>query len=127
MALYSDVNYLKPRIGITIYDVDAVFQAVFTILDTKIGKRVFRPEFGSTLTSYMFEPCDEITARSILYDISNTFAQEPRVQLNLSKTTVIPVPEKMQFNITIVATVLGFSETERTMNLVLKTKNRQDQ
>lgn len=124
MALYSDLNYIKPSIGDRVYDIDSVFQSIFSIIGTKKGERVFRPTFGLSLTSYLFEPCDEITARSILYDISNTITQEPRVRFNNSKSSVIPVPEEKLFVITIVFNVLGFSNTEKSLNLVLKQKDK---
>ena len=55
-----------------------------------------------------------------------TLEQEPRVQINTAQTTVTPVPEQHMFSIKIVFTVLGFSDTERSMQLTLKTKNRND-
>jgi phage baseplate assembly protein W len=124
MTLYSDLNYIKPSIGDRVYDIDSVFQSIFSIIGTKKGERVFRPAFGMNLTSYLFEPCDEITARSILYDISNTMEQEPRVSFNTSKSSVIPVPSEKLFIITIVFNILGFSNTEKSLNLVLKQKDR---
>lgn len=124
MALYSDLNYIKPSIGDRVYDIDSVFQSIFSIIGTKKGERVFRPTFGMNLNSYLFEPCDEITARSILYDISNTMEQEPRVSFNTSKSSVIPVPADKLFIITIVFNILGFSNIEKSLNLVLKQKDK---
>lgn len=126
MTIYSDVNYLDKSKGPLVTDIEAVYQAVFTLLSTKVGQRVFRPTYGSYLDNYLFEPCDETSADNILYDIITTLAQEPRVQLNKSQTTVTPIPEKNMFAIKIVFTVLGFSDTERTMELTLKTKNKND-
>ena len=124
MALYSDLNYIKPSIGDKVYDVDSVFQSIFSIIGTKKGERVFRPTLGLSLTSYLFEPCDELTARSILYDVSNVMAQEPRVKFNVNKSSVVPIPEEKLFIITIVFNVLGFSHTEKSLNLVLKQKDK---
>lgn len=124
MAIYSDLNYIKPSIGDRLYDVDAVFQSVFSIIGTKKGERVFRPTFGLSLSNYLFEPCDTYTARSILYDISNILALEPRVKFNYSKSQVIPVPEDFMFIISLYFTVLGFSTTEKSLNLVLKQKEK---
>ena len=124
MALYSDLNYIKPSLGDRVYDIEAIFQSIFSIIGTKRGERVFRPTFGLSMTSYLFEPCDEYTARSILYDLSRVMEWEPRVKFNSAKTTVTPVPDKMLFLITVWFTILGFSETEKSLNLVLKTKER---
>lgn len=125
MAIYSDLNYVKPSIGDMVYDVDSVFQALFSILGTKRGERVFRPTFGANLNNYLFEPCDELTARSILYEISTTMDLEPRVQFNISKSSVVPVPEEHKFLMTIVFSVLGFNETEKSVTLVLKQKDKE--
>lgn len=124
MALYSDLNYIKPSIGDRVYDIDSVFQSIFSIIGTKKGERVFRPNFGLSLNNYIFEPCDELTARSILYDITNVMTQEPRVKFNVNKSSVIPVPEDKLFVITIVFNILGFSNTEKSLNLVLKQKDK---
>lgn len=122
MALYSDVNYIKPSLGPLVYDVEAVFESIFTILGTKRGERVFRPDFGLRLNNYLFEPCDEITAASIFHDLSSILGAEPRINFNVSKSSVVPVPEQNMFVITIVFNVLGFSNTEKSLNLVLKQK-----
>ena len=122
MALYSDLNYIKPSKGDRLYDIDAVFQSVFSIIGTKKGSRLFRPTFGFNMKGYLFEPCDEYTARSILYDLNSVMKWEPRIHFNTAKTTVIPIPEKMRFLITIYFNVLGFSNTEKTLSLVLKQK-----
>lgn len=124
MALYSDLNYVKPSIGDRVYDIEAVYQSIFTILGTIKGERVFRPTYGLNLSSYLFEPCDELTARSILYDIKNVMRLEPRVSLSMSKSTVVPVPEEYMFVITLVFTILGFSDTERSLNLTYKQRER---
>lgn len=124
MALYSDLNYIKPSLGDRVYDIDSIFQSIFTIIGTKKPERVFRPNFGMAMSSYLFEPCDEYTARSILYDLSNVMQWEPRIKFNSAKTTVIPVPEQNLFLITMWFTILGFSDTERSLNLVLKQKEK---
>lgn len=122
MALYSDLNYIKPSLGDRVYDIECVYQSIFSILGTKRGERVFRPGFGLGLNKYLFEPCDELTARSILYDISSIMDNEPRIKFDTTKSQVIPIPEKHMFLINVVFYILGFSETERSLNLVLKQK-----
>ena len=124
MAIYSDINYIDLKREPRVTDIDDVYQAIYTLLTTRVGQRIFRPNYGSYLDNYLFEPCDEDTADRILFDIITTITQEPRVQLNRSQTTVTPLPEKNMFAIRIVFTVLGFSDTERSMNLTLKTKYR---
>jgi phage baseplate assembly protein W len=124
VAFYSDLNYIKPSVGASVEDVDSVFQAIFTLLGTKRGERLFRPTYGASLQNYLFEPCDEFTAKSILFEIQTTLKEEPRIKFNVSKSSVIPVPEQQLFLITIVFTVLGFNNLEKSLNLTLKQKNR---
>lgn len=124
MSLYSDLNYIKPTLGGTVYDIDSIFQSIFSALGTKIGQRVFRPTWGSSLNRYLFEPCDELTARNILYDIKRTMDLEPRVQFNIAKSSVVPVPEKNMFILNIHYNILGFDDYEKSLVLTLKQKNR---
>lgn len=120
MAQYSDLNYLIPTNGNRVEDADSVFQAVYTLLNTKKKQRAFRPEYGSSLHSYLFEPCDDTTAFQILQEIVTTLSQEPRVVLNMAKTKVQPIPDKSMFFIELNFTILGFGSTEKTLQLVLK-------
>lgn len=120
MALYSDLNYIKPSLGDRLYDIDSVFQSIFSILGTKKGERVFRPTWGLNLKPYLFEPCDEFTATSILTDITTIVKLEPRVDFNKSKSTVTPVPEQKLFLINLYFKVLGFGSQEKSLSLVLR-------
>ena len=120
MAFFSDLNYLKPKKGPVLEDIDADYQAIYTLFGTKPGQRLFHPTWGGHLGKYQFDPCDKITARSILYDITETLKKEPRVQLNSSKTYVIPDPENSQFLIQICFSVPGFSDYEKTLSLAYK-------
>lgn len=120
MPLYSDVNYLNKTKGSVLTDVEAVYQAIYTLLGTKVGQRVFRPTYGSYLDNYLFEPCDQTTADKILADITTTLSQEPRVQLNLAKSSVIPRPVDKMFSITLIFNILGFGETEKSLQLTLR-------
>lgn len=123
MSFYSDLNYLKPQKGEILEDVDAIYQSIYSILGTKPGSRLFRPTWGGNLSRYLFEPCDELTADSMLYDISQTLQDEPRIKLDETKTNITPVPEKNEFQICLVFIILGFSDTERTLNLTFSQRN----
>lgn len=120
MAFYTDLNYLKPTSGSILEDVSDIYQAIYTLFSTKKGSRIFRPTYGAHLGRYLFEPCDEITARSMLYDIVEALKEEPRVILDTSKTFVIPDPENYQFIITLAFTIPGFSDYEKTLSLTFK-------
>ena len=50
MAFYSDLNYLKPSKGPLLEDIDCIYQAIYSIFGTKPGQRLFRPEWGGSLS-----------------------------------------------------------------------------
>ena len=120
MAFYKDLNYMKPERGSVLVDVPDIFQAIYSLFGTKKGTRVFRPSYGGNLSRYLFEPCDEITARSMMYDIVEALKEEPRVILNTSKSYVTPDPTNRQFYITLKLDIPGFSDYEQTLTLVFK-------
>lgn len=123
MALYSDINFIKPKLGPLVFDVNSVFESIYTILGTKKGERVFRPNFGMNLSEYLFEPCDDLTAASIFAELDNTISIDPRVNFNSSTSSVIPIPEERAFLVTITFSVLGFGNIEKSLNLILRQEN----
>lgn len=64
------------------YDEEAVETAVENILLTRVGERVMRPEFGSYLQRYLFEPVSEETAYRIGAEIYRALKQEERVEVD---------------------------------------------
>lgn len=117
---FSDLNYIKPAAGPVLEDVADIYQAIYTLFATKKGTRIFRPTYGANLSRYLFEPCDEETARSMMYDIMEAIKEEPRVTLNLGESFVTPDPINRQFLITLKFDIPGFSDYERTINLTFK-------
>lgn len=117
---FSDLNYIKPAVGPVIEDVADIYQAIYTLFATKKGTRIFRPTYGANLSKYLFEPCDELTARSMMYDIMDAIKEEPRVVLNARESFVTPDPQNRQFLITLKFDIPGFSNYEKTINLTFK-------
>ena len=115
---FSDLNYIKPEKGPMLYDKQSIFQSIYTILKTKVGSRVFRPTWGGHLGRYIFEPCDEETARNMLNDIQEILDEEVRVQLNWSKSYNVPDPENSRFLIRLCLDIPGFSDSEKTIDFV---------
>ena len=107
MSSYSDLNYLKPSKGELLEDMDAVLQEAYTILMTKPYQRVFRPRWGGSLHRYLFEPCDELTARSMFYDIVQAFEESSRIILNQSTSSVVPNPVNREFYLTLNISAAG--------------------
>jgi len=111
MAVYTDLSLAKPKRFPLAKDLEAIYQAVLAILNTRKGERLFRPEFGNTLEDSLFDLIDETSAlevfRRIVEDVGS---QEPRVSVNLSQTTVKADPVKGLYRLTLVLDVLGLSE-----------------
>jgi len=64
------------------FDTEAIKQSLYSILHTSPGERVMRPEFGISLSSFLFEPLDSFTADAIGQAIVNGInLYEPRVQV----------------------------------------------
>lgn len=120
MAFYSDLNYIKPSKGPILEDKDSIYQEIYSIFKTSPGERVFQPTWGGSLQRYKFEPCDELTARSMMYDIKATLQQASRVSLNSSKSYVTPDPTNSQFFIQLCFNIPGFSDYEGTLSLTYK-------
>lgn len=63
-----DVIYLdlSDKIGMsivdTVIDEESIRQSVLYVLGTRKRSRKWRPEFGSTIAQYLFDPFDETTA-----------------------------------------------------------------
>lgn len=123
MAFFRDLNYLKQDSGPIVEDVADIYQAIYTLFGTKKGSRVFRPTYGANLSRYLFEPCDEMTARSMMYDIASAISEETRVVLNTSESYVIPDPVNRQFVILLKFDVPGFSDYEKTLTLTFKQRD----
>ena len=84
--LFADLNLSMPihpnRKDITpITDIDAIKQSVKNLVLTNFGEKVFRPEFGGNVTSYLFEPVNFTTAISIREEINSVLQNfEPRIE-----------------------------------------------
>lgn len=85
MAIWSDVDNRFRRTPSgdirVVEDVDAVANSVENILLTRKGERVMRPDVGSRLEQYLFEPLSEQTAYLIGVEIIDALKQEPRVEV----------------------------------------------
>lgn len=63
-------------------DQAAIKQAIVSLLLTDRGERPFRPDYGSGLRSFLFEPLDAATSAMILSSIRETISRfEPRIQI----------------------------------------------
>ncbi len=61
-------------------DASAIKQAIVNLLLTNKGEKLFDPEYGSDIRSYLFEPLDYATANQVQSNIRYTIAKwEPRI------------------------------------------------
>ena len=63
-------------------DASAIKQAIVNLLLTNKGEKLFNPQYGSNIRSYLFEPLDYGTAQQIIGNIEFTISKwEPRIQI----------------------------------------------
>ena len=61
-------------------DASAIKQAIVNLLLTNKGEKLFNPEYGSDIRSYLFEPLDYATASQVSSNIRYTIGEwEPRI------------------------------------------------
>lgn len=90
---------------------DAIKQSMLSILLTSPGERVMKPEFGCDLRGLLFNPFDEITARSIGNVIKNSLTNfEPRI--NLQEVLVITNYDDQVYEAEIEYSIVNQSGTE---------------
>lgn len=64
-------------------DVDLISDSIYTILNTVVGERVYRPTFGSYLTTFIFENLTLATIFRAQSEIRRALSVwEPRVTVN---------------------------------------------
>ena len=85
--LYSDfLNDLNPhpqaRDIVRYVNENAVKRAIRNLIMTNPGERLFQPDFGGGINTFLFEPMDGITATNIQQQIWQTITNhEPRCKL----------------------------------------------
>lgn len=103
--LFADLNLSMPvhpvKKDITpLTDIDAVKSSVKNLVLTNFGEKLFRPEFGGNVTSYLFENVEIFTAIAIKEEIERVLKRfEPRVE-----NVVVQVDDEMgdnDYNVTI--------------------------
>lgn len=109
MAIYSDLNEDKVT-GVLLEDIAAIYQSITNILNTIPGERLFNPEFGLDLASWIFDLMDETNAFSILSEITGAINRwEPRVTVDFGRSTVTPNYDENRYDINILFSVKGIT------------------
>jgi phage baseplate assembly protein W len=121
--IYSDIdlNFLAhPNTGDVSkkYDVDAVKQALKTLVLTNFYERPFQPKLGSPVYGMLFENIDVPSANSLKLRLELLISQyEPRVRAQ--EVTVVPLYDENSFRVTIYFYVVGVRDPV-TFSTILK-------
>jgi len=113
--IYSDLSLSSPTI---LTNLDSVYQAVESVLQTAQGERLFRPDYGADLERILFELGDEESETLIFHQIHSSLRDEPRVFLN-GETTVEFDPDTHTYDLELWFDVHGLQDGAWNYNGVL--------
>ena len=89
----------------------SIRQSLFNILHTRRGSRQLNPTFGCMIESYLFEPFDQETGKSVGEDISNSLSRwEPRI--NINSVNVNMYLDNQVYEVDISYTILNLQERD---------------
>lgn len=112
--LYSVPEQYDPlEKGFIAYDIDAVYQSISNILGTSKGTRLFLSNFGSSITTLLFEPMSDLTT-TLLYDevVRAIEAWDPRINILYNESEVIPVYDENKYEIKLVFEIRGLEDQQ---------------
>ena len=101
-------------------DVMAISNSLWNLFRCPIGSRgpIFQPEYGTYILQLVHEPLDEITANKIrIFVIQAIQRWEPRIHIDMSRTTVVPDSKIPAFRARIYYTLVGLGVNANT-NLI---------
>lgn len=113
-CVYSDVNYteITPGTPPLITNKDAIFYSLHNLFTTVVGERLNEVTYGVDLPKYLFEQIDTKTANELRYSFINAVRRwEPRVEIDLAKTTVTPLPDDNSYKLNLVFNLVGLNES----------------
>lgn len=114
--LYTDLNAnLGERGDALVYNFEAVRQGIFNILTTVPGEAgpIFEPEFGSLIYNLLAEPLDDRTSYALRGATIQALQRwEPRIELDLSKTSITPVETIQGYEVNIYYRLVETSEPQ---------------
>lgn len=88
----------------------AINNSIYNLFRCPIGARgpIFQPEYGTSLQRLLHEPLDFITAHKIrMVSIQAIQRWEPRIEVDVSRSTVVPDFVNAAFYVTIVYTIVA--------------------
>jgi phage baseplate assembly protein W len=115
MALYSDVNQKTPFDNHRVTDEDSVQQALYNLLRTRKGERVFHPEYGLDLEHLLFELTSDDIAFELEVRIKEAINQwEPRV--TIVSTFVEDDPDNNTYELAMIYQIKGLGDRNFAFN-----------
>tara|TARA_B100001250_G_scaffold165186_1_gene142174 strand:+ start:2603 stop:3004 length:402 start_codon:yes stop_codon:yes gene_type:complete len=97
----------------------AIARSIRNIVFTIPGEKPFQPDFGSNISSLLFESIDEVTAVNIKDEIRESIEiYEPRVILR--DVAVFPDYDNNNFEATIVYEIVGIDAPPQSLEFVLQ-------
>ena len=71
----------KDEAPFRLVDIELVKRDLLNAFHTRLGERVMRPDFGSLIFDYLFDPFDEETKSLVIEDAVRIIGRDPRVAL----------------------------------------------
>ena len=100
------------------YDEGAIMNSLRNIFTTSPGEKVLNPAFGINLSRWLFEPCNDFTAREIGEIILSGLEKfEPRV--SVKNVTVIADKPKHMYVIKLVITIPQLNIIDKSYDAIL--------
>jgi phage baseplate assembly protein W len=90
-----------------VVDIAAINNSLLNLLSCPIGSRPFEREYGSELYSALFEPADSQSAGFLDLSIFQAIRRwEPRIQMDLARSSIKPTEEGDGFDVLIAYTIV---------------------
>lgn len=111
MAFYKDFNENDPTVSPLVKDAKAISQWIQTLLTTKKGDVLFKPDYGTTFYNYLFELIDEDNAMILFNEIRSIVeTYNPEVTIVASESAIIPDTDGNRYLVNLSFTINGFSD-----------------
>ena len=118
ISMTFQVNPLNDDL-IAIKNEAAIARSIRNIVFTQPGEVPFEPEFGSNISSALFENVDETAAITIKDEIENSIENfEPRVEL--ISVEVFPNFDNNQFDVLIIYEIIGTNVPVQELQFALQ-------
>lgn len=89
-------------------NIDSIGISLYNLLTTKLGERLNLPDYGVNLDDMLFELMDDESERKILNEIYEAVtAWEPRLRLDLGKSSVTGHPDSHSYILDLYFQVIG--------------------